>query len=57
MSAAPVVIIINRPRPRPNATQPDTEEVSVLADDSDSFAEVLRRAADQLDAGPGTGEA
>lgn len=57
MSAAPIVIIINRPRPRQNASQPDTFEMQILGDDSESVAQLLRRAADQLDAGPGTGEA
>jgi hypothetical protein len=55
VSAASVVVIINRPRPQ-NSTamwDPEPEQISVLAGDpNESSASILRRAADQLDAGP-----
>lgn len=49
MTAAAVLIVINRPT-RPNKAA-ETIEVQVLEQD-DSLSSVLRRAADQLDAGP-----
>lgn len=61
MSAATVVVVITRPRP-PQAhagdRDPDKVTVNVLYDPNDSDAEILRKAADQLDAGlqiPGSG--
>lgn len=53
MSSASVVVIISRPRP-PQGPQSGYGEttVSVLYDETDSDAEILRKAADQLDAGP-----
>lgn len=52
MSAAPVLIIIRRPRPRP-AGGPITDEleVSILPEPGESDADLLRRVADQLDSG------
>lgn len=45
-------IILTRPRPRPNGHE--TEEIEITLQDfpDDTPASILRRAADQLDAGP-----
>lgn len=54
MSSAAVVVVITRPRPQQNAQGGDDGEttVSILYDENDSDSDILRKAADQLDAGP-----
>lgn len=53
MSAGPVLIIIRRPRPRANGSELDECEISLLpGPEGESWSTLLRRAADQLDAGP-----
>lgn len=51
MTVATIIIVVSRPT-RPNKAA-ETLEVQVLEND-DSLSSVLRRAADQLDAGPTT---
>lgn len=53
MSAGPVLIIIRRPRPRANGSELDECEISLLeGPENESWSSLLRRAADQIDAGP-----
>lgn len=55
MSAAPIVIIVTRPRPpqaRAYDRDPEPESISVIGGEDEATSAILRRAADQLDAGP-----
>ncbi len=49
MSAAPVIIIITRPK-KAHQNLADHEQVQVLADADDTTADILRKAADQVEA-------
>ena len=49
MSAAPVVIIITRPK-KAHQNLAEDEQIQVLANAGDTTADLLRRAADQVEA-------
>ncbi len=56
MSAAPIIIIINRPRESANRTRPNKNslsEIQVLLDESATDAEVLAAAIAQIEANKG----
>lgn len=48
MSAAPVIIIITRPK-KQHQNLAEREEIQVLADEGDTTADILRKALDQVE--------
>lgn len=49
MSAAPIVIIITRPK-KQHEKLVESEQIQVLAGEGDTTADILRKAADQVEA-------
>jgi hypothetical protein len=48
MSAAPIVIIITRPK-KQHEKIGESEQIQVLADENDTTADILRKALEQLE--------